>query len=224
MLKNTIKKSLFETKENKEKQLISESLIKNRISIIFEGINSKKDFKSLSEKKQISLSVKFIQEMSFLNSMGFINEQEEDNWGNLLNKMFGNSFNLIAETMVEPFIRSVLSGLGFDEGFVRNFLVSYLTSRPSEIVSSFNDCHLMTKLITEGIVESIVITTQREKGYKGFGYDLIRNKLGETLKGTEFSRMIELGLEKKVCSIITKLVENTKSVVEKLKPVTNNMS
>jgi hypothetical protein len=223
MLKNTIKKSLLETKEKKEKHLIEENLIKNRFSVVLEGVKTEKDFKNLSEKKQLKLSVKFIQEMSFLKEVGFINEQEQDNWGELLTKMFGNSFNSIAETMIEPFIRSILSGLGFEEGFVRNFLVSYLTSRPNDIINSFNDCRLMTKLITEGIVESMVITTQREKGYSGFGYNLIRNKLGEVLKGSEFSKRIEHGLEEKVCSILTKLVENTKSVVEKLKPVLNNV-
>ena len=224
MLKQQIRKVLIENKDRKEKRLIEESLIKNRFSVLFEGIKCEKDFKSLSDEKQIKLSVKFIQEMSYLNSVGFINEQEQDNWGDLLTKMFGNSFNSVVETMVEPFVRSILSGLGFEEGFVRNFLVSYLTSRPTEVIKSFNDCYLMTRLISEGIAESMVVTTQREQGYKGFGYDLIRNKLGEVLKSFEFTKKLEHGLEEKVCSIITKLVENTKSVVEKLKPVMGNVS
>lgn len=222
MLKQKIKKSLIENKERNEKRLIEESLIKNRFSILFEGVKTEKDFKNLSEKKQLKLSVKFIQEMSYLNSVGFINEQEQDNWGELLTKMFGNSFGSIAQTIVEPFIRSILSAIGFEEGFVRNFLVSYLTSKPREIIESFNDCKLMTKLIAEGIVESMVMTTQREKGYSGFGYNLIRNELARTLRTMEFAIRIERGLEEKVCSTVNKLIENTKSVVEKLKPVINN--
>jgi hypothetical protein len=66
MLEKKVKRSLIEIKEKKEKKLIEESLIKNRLSIIFEGIESEEDFKSLSEEKQLKLSLKFIQEITFL--------------------------------------------------------------------------------------------------------------------------------------------------------------
>jgi hypothetical protein len=76
MLEKKVRKSLIETKEKKEKQLIEESLIKNRFSMLFEGITCEDDFKSLSESKQLKLSVKFIQEMSFLQENGLIVESE----------------------------------------------------------------------------------------------------------------------------------------------------
>lgn len=221
-LNKKIKKSLIEVKEKKEKRLIEESLIKNRFYTLLEGIECEKDFKSLSDKKQFNLSVKFIQEMSYLNSVGFINE-EQDNLKDILTKMFGKSFNSIAETMVEPFVKNMLLGLEFKEGFVKNFLVSYLTSKPSEIIRGFNDCRIISKLISEGIVESMVISTQKKENYNGFGYDLMRNELGGMLKSFEFIKKIEQGVEGKVCSIIDNLIKNTKSVVEKLKPVMNNI-
>ena len=80
----------------------------------------------------------------------------------------------------------------------------------------------MSKLVAEGIAESMVMSTQRNKGYDTFGYNLIRNQLGKTLKNTEFISNLEYNLFEKVCSIMTKLTNNTKSVVEKLKPVINN--
>ena len=40
MLEKKIKKSLIETKEKKEKLLIEEKLIKDRFSMIFEGVKS----------------------------------------------------------------------------------------------------------------------------------------------------------------------------------------
>jgi hypothetical protein len=214
MLKKQIKKSLLETKEIKERKLIEESLIKNRFSMIFEGITCEKDFKSLSESKQLKLSVKFIQEMSFLQNNGLIVEQ---NLGGLLNTIFGGAFGSVAQTMVEPLINNVLSGLGFKDGFVKNFVISYLTSRPSDVIKSFSDCKIMTKLVSEAIVESMVMTMQREKGYSGFGYNLIRNQLGNVLQSTEFISKIENGLQETICSIFGKLVNNTKSVSEKLK-------
>jgi hypothetical protein len=214
MLKKQIKKSLLETKEIKERKLIEESLIKNRFSMIFEGITCEKDFKSLSESNQLKLSVKFIQEMSFLQNNGLIVEQ---NWGGLLNTIFGGAFGSVAQTMVEPLINNVLSGLGFKDGFVKNFVISYLTSRPSDVIKSFSDCKIMTKLVSEAIVESMVMTMQREKGYSGFGYNLIRNQLGNVLQSTEFISKIENGLQETICSIFDKLANNTKSVSEKLK-------
>jgi hypothetical protein len=46
MLEKKVRKSLIETKERKEKLLIEETLIKNRLSIILEGVNSDKEFKN----------------------------------------------------------------------------------------------------------------------------------------------------------------------------------
>jgi hypothetical protein len=216
MLKNRVKKSLMEIKENKEKQLIGESLIKNRLTIILEGINSEKDFKSLSEKKQIALSVKFIKEMNYLTESGLI--KEDVNLGGLLKSIFGsNLLGSATQTIVEPYINSILSSLGFENGFIKNFLISYLTSRPSDVIKSFSDCKLMTKLISTGIVEAVVMTTQRNKGYRSFGNDLIRNILGNVLDSNEFVQGIENGLSGKICSILGKFTDNTKKVVSTLK-------
>jgi hypothetical protein len=75
----------------------------------------------------------------------------------------------------------------------------------------------MTKLISTGIVEAVVMTTQRNKGYRSFGNDLIRNILGNVLDSNEFVQGIENGLSGKICSILDKFTDNTKKVVSKLK-------
>ena len=85
MLKKQVRKSLIETKERKEKLLIEQKLIKNRISIILEGINSEEDFKKLSDRQQLKISVKFIQELSYLQETNLISEQ---NFGNILSSLF----------------------------------------------------------------------------------------------------------------------------------------
>lgn len=209
MLEKKIKKSLLETKEKKEKLLIEEKLIKTRLNMVFEGIKTEKEFKILSEEKQLNLSVKFIQEMSFLTENGLLNEQD---FGSLLKSIFGGAFGSITQSFVEPFINSILSGLGFKDGFIKNFLISYLSSRPSEVIKSFSDCKLMTKLISRAVVESMVMTMQREKGYGGFGYDVIRNQLGAVLESNEFVSGIERGLENTVCSVVGKLADKAKNI------------
>jgi len=119
--------------------------------------------------------------------------------------------------MVEPLVNSVLSGLGFKDGFVKNYVTSYLTSKPSEVIKSFSDCKLMSKLVSDAVVESMIMTMQRDNGYNGFGYDLIRNQLGKVLGGTEFSTGIQNGLSESVCSTMSKFTNNTKQVADKLK-------
>jgi len=218
MLEKKVRKSLLETKERKEKRLIEESLIKNRISIIFEGIESEKDFKSLSEEKQLKLSLKFIQEVTFLQENGLITEQ---NLGSLMSQLFGGWFGNLTQTIFEPMFKKILTPL-FGEGFFTNFLTAYLTSRPSDVIKSFNDCKLMTKLVAEGISEAIVMQIQTSKGLTGSGYSFIRNTMGDVLEGSEFIQGIEKGLGNTVCGILGKFSDNAKKVVEKVKDDTSD--
>lgn len=213
MLKKQIRKSLIETKERKEKRLIEESLIKNRISIIFEGIKSEKDFKSLSEEKQLKLSLKFIQEVAFLQENGLIAEQ---NLGSVMSQLFGGWFGNLTQTIFEPMFKKILTPL-FGEGFFTNFLTAYLTSRPSDVIKSFNDCKLMTKLVAEGISEAIVMQIQQSQGLTGSGYSFIRNTMGDVLTGSDFISGIEKGLGTTICSILGKFSDNAEKVVSKVK-------
>jgi hypothetical protein len=215
MLEKQIKKSLIETKEKKERRLIEESLVKSRISIITEGITNIEDFNNLSENKKLKMSIKFLQEMSYLETNGLITEQ---NFSSILQSIFGGAFGNITQTLVEPFLEKILKGIGFESGYIRNFLVSFLTSKPSEIIKAFSDCKLMTKLVASGIVESIVKTVQEEKGFSAPGYDLIRNTMGDVLRNVEFVSGLEKGLENTICSLIGKFTDNAEKVAEKLKP------
>jgi hypothetical protein len=213
MLEKKVRKSLIETKERKEKLLIEETLIKNRLSIILEGVNSDKEFKSLSEKKQLRISSKFIQELSYLQETKLINEQ---NLGSLMQSLFGGWFGNLTQTIFEPMFKKILTPL-FGEGFFTNFLTAYLTSRPSDVIKSFNDCKLMTKLVAEGISEAIVMQVQESQGLTGSGYSFIRNTMGDVLTGSSFISGIEKGIGNTVCSLLGKFSNNAKKVVEKVK-------
>jgi hypothetical protein len=218
MLEKQIKRSLLEAKENKERKLIEETLVKNRISMIVENVKSIDDFNSLSEDNKLKLSFKLLQELSFLEKNGLLVEQ---NFASILKSLFGGAFGNVTQTLFEPLIEKILSGLGLNQGYVRNFLVSYLTSKPSDVIKSFSDCRLMTKLVAEGIVESIVKTMQENKGYSGMGYDLIRNTMADVIRNIEFVSGLEKGLENTICSLFGKFTDNAQAVAEKLKPSVN---
>jgi len=213
MLEKQIKKSLLETKEKKEKQLIEESLIKNRLSVILEGINSDEEFKALPKKQQLKISVKFIQELSYLENNGLVTEQ---NFGSLLQNLFGGWFGNLTQTIVEPVLDKILTPL-FGEGFFKNFLISYFTTKPSDIIKSFNDCRLMTKLIAEGVSEAIVMQIMKNKGFTGSGYVFIRNTMADVLTGTQFVSGIEKGIGDTVCNLLGKYSQNTEKIIDKVK-------
>lgn len=213
MLKTDIRKSLIETKERKESLLIEEQIVKSRISIILENIDSLESFQKLSEDKQLRISFKLMNEISYLHESGLLNEQ----LGDFLSKIFGNSFGGVTETIVEPFVNSVLSALGL-KGYFKNVLVSFITSRPSDLIAAFGDCNKMTKLISEALAEGVFITLQQQKGYGGFGYDLIRNVLGGAIKDSSFIQGIEGGISKIICELFGKYTDNAKDLVGKLKP------
>jgi hypothetical protein len=195
--------------------LIEETLIKNRLSMIIENVKSVEDFNNLSDDKKLKLSIKFLQEMSFLEKNGLLLEID---FSSILKSLFGGAFGNVTQTLVEPFIEKILGGVGLNQGYIRNFLVSYLTSRPSDIIKSFSDCKLMTKLVAGGIVESIVKTIQEEKGFSAPGYDLIRNTMADVIRNIEFVGGLEKGLENTICSLVGKFTDNAEKVAEKIKP------
>jgi hypothetical protein len=213
MLEKKIKKSLIETKEKKERLLIEEKIVKGRVLILFEGINSDEDFNKLSEKQKFNLSIKFLHEMSYLQNTGLINEQ---NFGDILKSLFGGLFGNVTQTIVEPFLSKLLVPI-FGEGYLTSSIVSFLTKNPADVIKSFNDCRLLTKLIAESISEAIVMQLQNSKGLNAPGYIFIRNTMGDVLTGTEFISGIEKSLGNTICNMVGKFTDNAEKVTQKLK-------
>ena len=75
----------------------------------------------------------------------------------MLKSIFGGFFGNATQTFFEPLLGKLVYPL-FGEGFMSNFIISYLTSRPSEVIKSMSDCKLMTNLIAESVVEGMVMS------------------------------------------------------------------
>jgi hypothetical protein len=213
MLEKKIKNTLIETKEKKEILLIEQKIVKDRVSILFEGIKSEKDFNRLSEKQKLNLSVKFLQEMSYLQNTGLINEQ---NFGDVLKSLFGGWFGNAVQTFVEPVLKGILVPW-FGEGYFTNFIISLLTKNTAEFIRGLNDCTLMTKLIAQSISEAVFMQIQDAKGLNSPGYVFLRQSMGDALTSTDFIKGIEKGLGDMVCKMIGKFTGNATKVAEKLK-------
>lgn len=212
MLKKDIKKSLLETKERKEKQLIEEKLVKSRILMIVESEGDMKKFHLLSEEKQFKISYSIFEEIGYLEEQGLMTEQVWD----FLGKIFGNSVGGVAQTIVEPLVNSLLSSIGLG-GYFKDFLVSFITSNPLRLAKALKSCEELTKLIAESLTEAVVMMIQREKGLSGQGYTFIRNALGGAVKDYKFVESLEKQLSSTVCSLFGKMNDKASGVYDKLK-------
>lgn len=213
MLKKDVRKKLLEVKESKDRLLIEQTIIKNRVLLIFESEDNINNFNLLSESKKKKIVKSLYKEIRTLHQNNLINEGFAD----ILKSIFGNAFSGIIETMVEPFVDSVLGGLGFG-GTFKKFLVSVLTTSPSKLISAFKDCRVMTELIAEGIAESMAMTAQEKLGLEGQGWSVIRNILGKTIKEQSFVSQLSDAFEETICGVFNKLTDNAESVLNKLNP------
>lgn len=212
-LNKQIRKKILETKEQKEKFLIEQSLIKKRLEMIVGNVKTIEDFNGLSETKKIKLSFSLLQELSFLEENNLISEQAD--FASIIKNLFGSLLGSSVETIAEPIVGKILDSLEF-KGTFKNFLVSFITSRPSDLVSAMKDCKMLTKLIAESIVEAMTMSMMEEQGAGGKGPALLRNLIGGTIKSNEFISQLETKLSTIVCGLFNTFFQNAKAVQDKL--------
>ena len=119
MLDKKIKKAILEAKDRKDRLIIEENLVKTRIFTIIESKEIIENFEFLPEGKKMKIAVSLMEEIRFLDENQILNEQLMD----FLGKIFGNSLGGIVQTIVEPLVNSILSGLGMPDGFLKNTLI-----------------------------------------------------------------------------------------------------
>jgi hypothetical protein len=212
MLHKKIKESLLETKNKKETILIEQNLIRNRIMMIVESEDNIKNFHSLPKSKKTKIANKLIQEIAYLQETSLLNEELMG----FLGKIFGNSLGGILQTIVEPMVNSLLSGIGLT-GYFKDFLVSFITSNPTRLAKALKSCDELTKLVAESLSEAVFMMIQRQQGLEGQGYTFLRNALGGAVKDTKFIQSIEGQISGIVCQLFGKMNDKASGVYDKLK-------
>ena len=213
MIEKKIKKVIKETKEQKEKILIEENLVKTRIFAIVESKEVIDNFEFLPEGKKMKIAKNLIEEIRFLDENNILNEQLMD----FLGKMFGNSLSGIVQTAVEPLVNSILGGLGLS-GFFKNALTSFILKDPRRLAKALNSCKELTALVSEALVEALVMMVQEQQGMQGTGYTILRNTLLGALQDTKVVIELQDKLEDSVCSVYNNFNKKASSVYDKLKP------
>ena len=215
MLDKKIKKVILETKDNKERLLIEENLVKTRIFTIVESQEIIENFQFLPEGKKMKIALNLMEEIRFLDENKILNEQLMD----YLGKLFGNQgLSSIVQTIVEPLVNSILSGIGIPDGFIKNTLISLFTSNPLELSRALKSCEALTKLVAESMVEGLVMMIKQQQGLEGKGYTIIRNLLGGAIKDTKFVQGLESQLTGIVCEIYRNFNKKASDVYTKLTP------
>jgi hypothetical protein len=214
MLERKIKKAILEAKDNKERLLIEENLVKTRIFTIIESKEVIDNFEFLPEGKKMKIAMNLMEEIGFLDENRILNEQLMD----FLGKIFGNSLGGIVQTIVEPLVNSLLSGIGIPDGFLKNTLISLFTSNPLELSRALKSCEALTKLVVSSMVEALVMMLQQQKGLEGKGYVFLRNAIGGAIQDSKFAENLSSQLESIVCEIYRKFNDKASDVYGKLTP------
>jgi hypothetical protein len=213
MIEKKIKKVIKETKEQKEKILIEENLVKNRIFAIVESKEIIDNFEFLPEGKKMKIAKNLIEEIRFLDENNILNEQLMD----FLGKMFGNSLSGIVQTAVEPIVNSILGGLGLS-GFFKNALMSFILKDPRRLAKALKSCNELTSLVSEALDEALVMMVQEQQGMQGTGYTILRNTLLGAIQDTKVVIELQDKLESTVCGVYNNFNKKASNVYEKLKP------
>ena len=220
MLKKDIKKVILETKEKKEKLLIEQKIVENRIMMIFESKENVQNFHLLSEGKKQKMAKALFEEISYLQEQGLLNEQLWD----ILKGIFGNSLGAATETLVEPLINSLLGAIGLGDSYFGKFIVSFITTNPLRLAKALKDCKELTKIIAESLGEAVVMMVQKQQGLEGQGYTFLRNALLGVLQDSAFAEKLEEQLSSIVCEIFGKMNDKASGVYDKLKTsITDNV-
>jgi hypothetical protein len=215
-LDKKIKRKLLETKEQKNKLIIEQEIVRSRLMMIFENEDNLKNWDNLSNKKRFKISCKFLQEVSFQQQNGLINEQFLDVIKSIFGTSVGGGFG---QAILEPAVSWILSGLGMESNsYIKKFIVSFLTKKEG-FWNYLKDCRTLTKGIAEAIAEATIMQVQQSTGTGGFWMDAVRNTLGDWLSpknDSGFVGGIEKQIEDKICGYWNKATGNAKNVLTKL--------
>ena len=213
MLKKDIRKALLEAKEKKETILIENKIVESRILMIFESRNKINNFNRLSKSEKRKVTNSLVQEIHYLGQNGLINED----FMSILKGLFGGLLGSVAETAAEPLVNSLLSAIGFkSNGFMKKFVISFLTSNPKDLMNAFSDCKVMTKLLTRSLIEGMVMMFQQDTEKGGYAYDFVRNELGKLIEDSSIGSSLENKFASIVCDMFDKFGDKAQSVADKL--------
>jgi hypothetical protein len=213
-LKKEIRKTLVETKKNKENKIIESKIVKSRLNAILESTPDFKSFKKLPFERQWEIGVPLMQEIAYLKELGVDDDlliTEGGIW-DMLGSIFGTGISSGAETIFEAMLSSLLKKLGLS-GFIADAITFFFSRNPGKIWESFKDCRALSKNVGQAITEAYIVKLQREYNISGGGMDFIRNALMETLENSDFGSKLADQFAEFICGFFNTVVGKGKEVM-----------
>ena len=200
-----IKKTLIETKERKNNQIIENKLVESRLKFIIEDVSV---FNKRSKQVKIKEGFKFLRETSYLKSMGMLNENLSD----IFKQMFGNSFENILGTVSDPFVGSILNKLSIPQE-IKTSVLDTIKQRANELLAHMDTCENLSKFISD-IVSEITVAKMTTKNITGSQF--LDSAIVDTMGDDVFKTKLSEKIKEEVCLLFNKYAENAKNLVTKL--------
>ncbi len=200
-----IKKTLIETKERKNNQIIENKLVESRLKFIIEDVSI---FNKRSKQVKIKEGFKFLRETFYLKSMGMLNENLSD----IFKQMFGNSFENILGTVSDPFVGSILNKLSIPQE-IKTSVLDTIKQRANELLAHMDTCENLSKFISD-IVSEITVLKMTAKNITGS--QVLDSAIVDTMGDDVFKTKLSEKIEEEVCLLFNKYAENAKNLVTKL--------
>lgn len=200
-----IKKTLIETRERKNNQLIENKLVESRLKFIIEDLSV---FNKKSKQTKIKEGFKFLRETSYLKNMGMLNENLSD----IFKQMFGSSFENILGTVSDPFVGSILNKLSIPQE-IKTSVLETIKQRANELLAHMDSCENLSKFISD-IVSEMTVAKMTTKNITGSQF--LDSAIVDTMGDDVFKTKLSEKIKEEVCLLFNKYVENAKNLVTKL--------
>jgi hypothetical protein len=210
-----LKTNLLEIKESKINLKIKEQLFNNRLSFIVESNLSGKSIRRVPKKVQIKTFLSVVNEVNSSNEYGYVLEQEGLN--DLLRGLFGNSFDTVSVSIVEPLSKSILTKVGLSGSILDNAVSNFVNDK-TKLFESFKSCESMAHAMSQIIEVAMIDDIRKNTSPDGIGNSFIKNHLIDTIQSNDnFLTSLKEKLKPIVCDIYNKFIDRAKRIESALK-------
>ena len=179
-IKESLKVTLAEKKQEKENLLIESKIISNRFNILSEGLEI-----TTNEQK-----IKFVdtisEELNYLTTQGYSSKVINEGLFSFLGSLFGGSVKSVPAVFGEYIAQWLTKKLGIPEGsFMQSSIVALVGNlNISDYDKFFTDCGFASNKIADSLIEGYLIQMQQRaqatsQGATGFITSAMRNAISE---------------------------------------------
>lgn len=211
MKKITLKKYLIDLKENKESTTIRKNLLKKRLNYVCESTMAKYQTKMTKNKKN-ELLFKFVSEINNMQKSKLLKED----LGDIFKSIFGETaFGGVFKELYSSLISSILGRMGVSDEQLKENILNYSSEDTTRLLNSLNSCEELTRLLSEAIIQSFIIKTEKEE--TNVVFSKIKEILSLELKRDDIVKKLEDSLKSTVCEFFEKYTEKANNVLNILK-------